>query len=78
MSGSEQGIIAHQAFCFGCYDTIKVAFTNRNGHILNPYHHIYYELMRVLATAFPFTVIHARQTITEEPSHSTVGLTEQN
>ncbi|XP_054681277.1 ADP/ATP translocase 4 [Grus americana] len=30
---SVQGIIVYRASYFGCYDTIKVAFTNKNAHI---------------------------------------------
>lgn len=58
-------------------DSIKVAFTNRSEHLLNLYHHIYCALMRVLATALPFTVICAWEMISEEPSLSRVRLTVQ-
>uniref|UniRef100_A0A8C4TYW3 ADP/ATP translocase n=1 Tax=Falco tinnunculus TaxID=100819 RepID=A0A8C4TYW3_FALTI len=46
---SLQRLIVYQASYFGCYDTIKVALTNKNAHILNLHGilKIYYELMRV-------------------------------
>lgn len=34
------GIIVHQASYFGCYATIKVAFTNKNADVLYLYNYI--------------------------------------
>uniref|UniRef100_A0A8C4TYJ0 ADP/ATP translocase n=1 Tax=Falco tinnunculus TaxID=100819 RepID=A0A8C4TYJ0_FALTI len=60
---SLQRLIVYQASYFGCYDTIKVALTNKNAHILNLHGilKIYYELMRVFVAAFVFTLICAER-----------------